>query len=104
LYQTLKRHPDWYVDKINTGDDHVHLLLEIPPTYAVAAVVQELKLQTSKDLRKHFKFIDNMYHHSGVWGTGYFVSSVGLNEEQIRHYIEKQSNDDRPVDITDEFS
>jgi putative transposase len=104
LYQILKRHPDWYVDQVNTGLDHVHLLLEIPPTYSVAAVVQELKLETSKDLRKHFKFINKMYAHSGVWSTGYFVSSVGLNEEQIRRYIEKQSNDDLPLDITDEFS
>ena len=33
LYNIQKRHPDWYLHKINTGDDHVHILLEFPPKY-----------------------------------------------------------------------
>ena len=104
LYIALRRHPDWYIDKINTADDHVHMLIEIPPKYAVAAVVQELKVQTSKDLRSKFKFIDSIYTHSGIWSTGYFVSTIGLNEDQIRRYIDLQNNYDRGRDIGAEFS
>lgn len=104
LYKILRRHPDWYITKVNTGDDHVHMLIEFPPKYAGSDVVRELKSYTSADLRKKFPFINKIYQESGIWGVGYFVSTVGLNEEQIKKYIDKQSKDDRGVDLTDEFS
>lgn len=103
FYKTLKRHPDWFLSKVNTGLDHVHLLLEIPPIYSLAAVVQELKACSSTHLRKHFKFIDDIYRHSGLWSVGYFVSTVGLNEEQIKKYIERQNNYDRGVDLSQDL-
>jgi len=104
IYKALKRHPDWYLYKINTGDEHVHLLLEFPPSYSVAAVVQDLKSNTSSDLRKKFKYINKIYNHSGIWSVGYFVSTVGLNEDAIKRYIELQNNFDRGVDVTDKIS
>ena len=57
LYKTQKRYPDWFFHKINTGLDHVHILIEIPPKYAISSVVQKLKTQASVDLKKQFKFI-----------------------------------------------
>jgi len=105
LYKTQKEYPDWYFVKINTGDDHVHILIEIPPKYAVSEVVQKLKARSSFYLRKKFDFISKIYDgKDGIWGTGYFVSTVGINEAQIRKYIEKQNNFDRGIDLTGEFS
>ena len=104
LYKILNRHPDWYIFKINTGDDHVHLLMEFPPKYSGADVIRELKTYTSADLRQHFPFINKIYEHSGIWSVGYFISTVGLNEQQIRKYIDKQSRDDRGIDLTAELS
>jgi putative transposase len=104
IYKILRRHPDWYLYQINTGDDHVHIRIEISPVHSLAAVVQEIKSNTSKELRSKFKFINEIYDHSGIWGVGYFVSSIGLNEDQIRRYIEKQNNYDRGVDVSAEFS
>ena len=104
FYAVQKRHPDWYFHKINTGDDHVHLLMEIPPKYCVATVIQELKACSSALLRQKFKFINKIYSHSGVWGVGYFISTVGLNEETIRKYIERQNKFDQGFDISGEFS
>jgi putative transposase len=104
LYSTQRRHPDWYFHKINTGDDHVHLLMEIPPCYSVAAVVQELKSCSSSHLRRNFKFINELYNHSGIWSVGYFASTIGLNEDNIRRYIERQSNFDAGVDVTVEIA
>ena len=103
LYQIQKKYPDWYFVKINTGDDHVHLLMEIPPKYSVSEVVQKLKAYTSAHLKEEFKFISEIYDGKGIWGTGYFVSTVGLNEANIRKYIERQNNFDRGIDLTDEF-
>ena len=105
LYNVQKEHPDWYFVKINTGDDHVHLLLEIPPKYSIAEVVQKLKTRTSFRLRKKFKFISEIYDGKDrIWATGYFVSTVGLNEANIKKYIERQNAFDRGIDLTGEFS
>jgi len=103
LYRSQRRHPNWYFHNINTGVDHVHLQIEIPPIYPIAAVVRELKACSSAHLRKRFKFIDRVYGHSGIWSVGYFVSTIGLNEDQIRKYIDRQSQYDKGVDITAEF-
>jgi len=105
LYRTQRRHPDWYFHQINTGDDHVHLRMEIPPKYAVANVVRELKACSSAHLKKHFPFINRIYRKNGrLWGAGYFVSTVGLNEERIKRYIERQNQYDTGLDVSDELS
>ena len=105
MYRIQKQYPDWYFSKINTGDDHVHLLIEIPPKYSISEVVQKLKSQTSLYLQEKFKFISKIYDGKGrIWSTGYFVSTVGLNEENIRKYIERQNYFDRGIDLTGEFS
>jgi len=104
LYQVQKQYPDWYFDKINTDEDHVHIMMEIPPKYTISEVVQKLKGHSAKHLFKRFPFLNRVYTHSGIWSTGYFVSTVGLNEDQIRKYIELQNQYDRSQDISAEFS
>ena len=80
------------------------MLLELPPKYSVAEAVQKIKSITSQHLRKRFKFIDRMYEDKGIWSVGYFASSVGLNESQIKKYIERQNQQDLGIDLTSEFS
>ncbi len=104
LYKILKRFPSWYILKINTDVDHVHLLIEFPPTYSISSVVRELKTYTSIDLRKRFPFIRKMYDGGTLWSCGYFVSTVGINEDLIKKYIDRQNTKDRGIDISSEFS
>jgi putative transposase len=100
-----RSHPDWYFEKFNTGSDHVHLMVEVPPKFAVADVVRELKKESCKWIREKFSYIRRIYEKKeGIWSVGYFVSTVGLNEEQIRQYIEKQNNWERSEDVSAEFS
>jgi putative transposase len=80
------------------------MLMEIPPKYTIAEVIQKLKEHSAKYLFKRFKLLQRIYPRGGIWSTGYFVSSVGLNEEQIRKYIQLQNKYDRGEDITAEFS
>ena len=91
LYDTCKKYPTLYIQTVNTDLDHVHLQIEIPPHIAIADAVQKLKGISSMTLRKKYKFIRDMYiGKDGIWSVGYFVSSVGLNEGQIKKYIEWQ--------------
>lgn len=104
LYKHLKKYPDWYIHEVNTGVDHIHLMMEIPPKYKVSETVQKLKSYTSVDVRKRFKFIQKIYDDGNMWSAGYFVSTVGLNEKIIKKYIEQQDKIERGEDLTSEFS
>ncbi|MEI6420092.1 MAG: IS200/IS605 family transposase [bacterium] len=95
LYRATKKYPTLYILSFNTNDDHVHLQIEIPPDLSVAAVVQRLKSESSQHLRKQFKFIRDIYLDGGIWSVGYFVSTVGLNEEMIKRYIANQGRLDK---------
>jgi len=94
--ETTKQYPTLHIEEFNTGDDHVHLQIEIPPNVEVAKAVQVLKQQSSKHLRSCFPFIRRMYLESSIWSVGYFSSTVGLNEETIRRYIEHQDKEEQP--------
>lgn len=103
-FEIAQKYPNLYFQTINTDLDHVHIQMEIPPDVAVSAVVQKIKMVTSIKLRKQFKFIKDMYLDSNIWAVGYFSSTIGLNEAQVRKYIENQGLDDMSQDASQEFS
>lgn len=96
LHDTLKKYPTLHLEAINTNEDHVHLQIEIPPNILVAAVVGKIKGASSVHLKKQFKFIREMYLEGGIWSVGYFSSTVGLNEAQVKRYIGWQGKKDLP--------
>ena len=104
IKKVQKTYPTWYVHKINTDQDHVHILIEFPPDVSISEVVQKIKIQSSKDLRSKFKFIDRIFTKSGIWSVGYYVSTVGLNEDKIKKYIEHQGKQDLGHDAASLFS
>ena len=65
-----ERYPDVYISEQNIQPDHVHMLVEIPPKYAVSAVIAALKGRSSRLLRKQFAFLREKRE---VWSVGYFV-------------------------------
>ena len=93
--EILKYYPDWEYIEIGIDKDHVHLHMVIPPKYAVCKVVETIKSNTSKSLKQKFSFLGKVYwDEGGIWGKGYFVSTVGLNEETIRRYVEMQGKEE----------
>jgi len=100
LYETVKKYPTLHIFTINTNRDHVHIQLESPPDIALSSVVQRLKGVSSLQIRRRFKFIREAYlEKEGIWSVGYFVSSVGLNEAQVRRYIEWQDKKEVPQTV-----
>jgi putative transposase len=96
LFKIVKKYPTLYIHSINTDQDHIHIQIEIPPSTSIAAVVKLLKATSSIHLKKKFKFIREMYLDGSIWSVGYFVSTIGLNEEQIKRYIQYQGKKDFP--------
>jgi putative transposase len=79
----------------NVRKDHLHLVMVIPPRYAVSDVVGRIKGVTSKYLRKKFSWLKKVYWKENiVWSPGYFVSTVGVDEDQILKYVRWQGRQD----------
>ena len=98
FYKTIHYYPTLHIVCVNVDNDHVHLQIEIPPDVSVSKAIQVLKQNSSVALKKKFLFIRRMYL-SGIWSVGYFSSTIGLNEEIIKKYIEEQGKEDLPKDV-----
>lgn len=73
----------------NAQPDHVHMCLRIPPRYSVAYTIGFLKGKSAIRIHRHYDGSKQVYGKH-FWAVGYCVSTVGLNQEQIRQYIREQ--------------
>jgi putative transposase len=78
--------------------DHVHVYLAIPPKYAVAQVVGYIKGKSAIHIARTFGGRVRNFTGENFWARGYFVSTVGRDEDVIRNYIRRQEDEDRRVD------
>ena len=76
----------------NAGMDHIHLCLAIPPKYSVASIVGYLKGKSTMIVFERYGK-RNFRGHS-FWARGYYVSTVGRDEEQVRQYIRNQETNE----------
>jgi len=87
--------PDCEIVEYNIRIDHIHMVMIIPPRYAVSEVMGKLKGMTASRLRKKFSWLDKVYWKENVvWSPGYFVSTVGIDEDKILKYISWQQTQD----------
>ncbi len=87
--------PGCEILKCNTQVDHIHMLMIIPPKYAVSGVVGRMKGMTASRLRKKFAWLGKLYWKENVvWSTGYFVSTIGIDEDKVMKYVQWQERQD----------
>jgi putative transposase len=95
LKELSDHYPEIEILEINHDKDHLHMLASIPPKMAVGKVVGIIKANTSRRLKEKFPFLKEVYWGTdGVWSDGYFVSTVGINEQIIQRYIQQQGQED----------
>ena len=94
ISDVTKKYPTLFVLAINVDQDHVHIQIEIPPNISVSKAVQAIKIMSTIRIRKKFKFIRELYLENSIWSVGYFSSTLGLNESQIKKYINNQGKND----------
>ena len=78
--------------------DHVHMLISIPPKYSVSQVVGYLKGKSAIHIARTFMGKPRNFTGESFWARGYFVSTVGRDEKQIREYIQKQEQEHQRID------
>ena len=87
------------IEEMNVQKDHVHLLVSIPPKVSVSNFMGIIKGKTAIKLFKSFpKMRKKPYWGNHFWARGYFVSTVGINEELIRRYIKHQEKEERRLE------
>mgnify|MGYP000461726353 CR=1 FL=1 len=95
LPKLLRSMPGVNVETIGFDEEHLHMVMSIPPKYSISLVIGKLKSQSAARLRKAFPWLSKVYWNENiVWSPGYFVSSVGIDEETIKRYIEHQGRQD----------
>jgi putative transposase len=95
LRDISKYHPDIVIEKYSLQKDHVHLVIIIPPQYSVSAIVGKIKANTSREVRKRFVWLKEEYWRNEFWSPGFFSSTIGINEEIIKRYVEFQEKVDK---------
>ena len=78
--------------------DHVHMMISIPPKYAVSQVVGYIKGNSAIHLARVYGEHKRNFVGQHFWARGYFVSTVGRDEEVIREYIRNQEKEDQRLD------
>ncbi len=81
---------DILIEEGHICEDHVHLCLSIPPKYSPSEVMKKLKGESSQRIFREFPVIRKRYWGQRFWARGFFVSSVGIDEEVIKKYIQDQ--------------
>ena len=87
--------------ELNVQEDHVHLVLSMPPKYSVSSVMGFLKGKLALRMFHHYERLGKRYWGRHLWSRGYCVSTVGLNEDQIRKYVKWQKKRDKDSDQQD---
>jgi len=87
------------IDEMSVQADHVHMVVSIPPRLSVSDFMGVLKGKTAIRLFKiHPKLKKKPYWGNHFWARGYFVNTVGINEEMIRRYVKYQEEEERKVE------
>jgi len=93
--EVRKRYPEIEYLERNIRPDHIHIVVSFPPKYSIAKVVQIIKQNTGKALSEKYEYIRKRYYGAGgMWSAGYFVSTVGLDEQTILNYVKHQEQED----------
>ena len=78
--------------------DHIHLCLKIPPKYSVSQVIGYIKGKSAIHLARVYGERKRNFVGQHFWARGYFVSTVGRDEESIRQYIRHQEEEDKRLE------
>ena len=84
------------VVEMNVQEDHVHLIVMVPPKVSISDLMGRVKGQTSIKIFKQFRHLRKKpYWGNHFWSKGYCVDTVGLDAEMIRRYVKHQEKKDR---------
>ncbi len=103
IFRELARQKESIVEEGHLKSDHVHMLLSISPIYSVSQVVGFIKGKSAIAVARNFMGRTKNFIGEHFWARGYYVSTVGRDEQTIREYIRGQEQEDQRLDQLNMF-
>ena len=98
VFRRLAEQKESRVEEGHLMEDHVHMLLSIPPKHSVAQVVGFIKGKSAIHIARTYVGVRKNFTGQHFWARGYYVSTVGADEETIANYIRNQDDEDKRLD------
>ena len=98
IFRELARQKESKILEGHLMSDHVHILLSIPPKYSVSQVVGFIKGKSAIQIARNFQGRKKNFVGQHFWARGYYVSTVGKDEDAVREYIQNQESEDQRLD------
>ena len=98
VFRNLAEQKESRIEEGHLLADHVHMMIAIPPKYAVSQGVGFIKGKSAIHLARVYGERKQNYAGQSFWARGYFVSTVGRDERVIREYIRNQEREDQRLD------
>ena len=98
VFHRLAKQKECVIEEGYLIPDHVHMLISVPPKHSVSSIVGFLKGKSSIWIAQNIANRQRNFAGHKFWARGYFVSTVGANEERVRAYIQNQEKKDRRLD------
>jgi putative transposase len=99
IYILCKQKEDVEVLELNVMPDHVHLVISLAPKYAVSEFMGYLKGKIALRLFQQYESLGRRYWGRHLWARGYCVSTVGLDEEKVRKYVQWQEQEEKRAEV-----
>jgi putative transposase len=114
LYRELRRHLGIVMKKLamqkesvviegHLMSDHVHMLISIPPKYSVSQVIGYMKGKSAIHIARTYLGRRKNFIGQHFWARGYYVSTVGMDEDGVRAYIKRQEREDQRLEQLNMF-
>lgn len=98
VFKRLARQKESEIQQGHLMIDHVHMMISIPPKYAVSQVVGFIKGKSAIHLARVYAERKRNFVGQHFWARGYYVSTVGRDEAVIREYIRNQEKEDQRLE------
>ena len=98
LFRQLAKQKESQVEEGHLMPDHVHMLMAIPPKHAVSQVIGYIKGKSAIHLARVYGERKRNFVGQQFWARGFYVSTVGREEEAVRKYIREQEEEDKRLE------
>mgnify|MGYP001025338923 CR=1 FL=1 len=98
IYRLCNEKADVEVLEANVQADHIHLVMVIPPKYAISQLMGYLKGKLALRVLSRYPKLRKRYWGNHLWSRGYCVTTIGLDEDKIRRYVAWQETKEREVE------
>ena len=98
VFRRLAEQKESQIEEGHLRPDHVHMMIAIPPKYAVSQVIGYIKGKSAIHLARVYGERKRNFVGQHFWARGFFVSTVGRDAVVIREYIRKQEQEDKRLD------